>query len=114
VVVYRTTAGEPERGPKPEPGRERGRATRTPERENGGRSLASYGPLVTVTRIVDGDTVEVSPPVRGISEARLLLVDTPESRDPSEGVEPLGLEASAFTERELEGERVAVQLDALT
>ena len=38
-------------------------------------------------------------------------MNTPETKDPSEGVEPLGPEASAFTERELEGERVAAQLD---
>ncbi len=38
-------------------------------------------------------------------------MDTPETRDPSEGVEPLGPDASAFTERELEGERGAAQLD---
>lgn len=133
VVVYRTTVGEseqeperkPERGPRQGPEREpeagrRGqerRDTGTPERGGGGggeRSLASYGPVVTVTRVTDGDTVEISPPVRGISEVRLLLVDTPETRDPSEGIEPLGPEASAFTERALEDERAAAQLDEET
>lgn len=110
-VVYRTTVAEPEREPEQEPGREREGAEGSPERDAGGRSLASYGPVVTVTRVVDGDTVEISPPVRGISEVRLLLVDTPETKDPSEGVEPLGPRASAFTERALKDKRAAAQLD---
>ena len=36
-----------------------------------------YDATVTVTRVVDGDTVEISPAVEGVSEVRLIGVDTP-------------------------------------
>jgi len=51
------------------------------------------GPSMTVTRVVDGDTIEVS--VGGRTDTvRLILVDTPEVFG---GVECYGQEASAFT-----------------
>jgi micrococcal nuclease len=65
----------------------------------------------TVTRVVDGDTVEISPAVGGIEEVRLIGVDTPETVDPSEGVEPYGPQASSFTKAQLEGKRVALEFD---
>jgi micrococcal nuclease len=36
----------------------------------------------TVTRVVDGDTVEISPAIGGIEDVRLIGVDTPETVDP--------------------------------
>ncbi len=65
----------------------------------------------TVTRVVDGDTVEVSPAIGGKDEVRLIGVDTPETVDPDSPVQPYGQEASRFTTRELEGERVRLEFD---
>ena len=65
-------------------------------------TLAQEGTqIVTVERVVDGDTIEVSPAVSGTEDVRLLGVDTPETVDPGEPVEPFGPEASAFTKRNL-------------
>jgi micrococcal nuclease len=69
---------------------------------------------VTVTRVVDGDTVEISPAVEGVSEVRLIGVDTPETKDPSEEVEQFGPEASEFATARLQGQQIAVELDAGT
>ena len=66
---------------------------------------------VTVTRVVDGDTVEVSPAIGGKEDVRLIGVDTPETVDPNEDVQPYGPEASRFTTRELEGARVTLEFD---
>lgn len=66
---------------------------------------------VEVTRVVDGDTIEVSPNVEGTSDVRLIGVDTPETVAPGEPVEPCGPEASAFTTEQLEGEQVTLEFD---
>ncbi len=62
------------------------------------------GPMVTVTRVVDGDTIEVS--LRGRT-----VVDTPETVHPSEPVECFGPEASSFTSARLSGQRVRLEFD---
>jgi endonuclease YncB( thermonuclease family) len=63
---------------------------------------------VSVTRVVDGDTIEVSPQVEGTTDVRLIGVDTPEVF----GVEePCGPEASAFTTERLEGQDVTLEFD---
>jgi micrococcal nuclease len=74
-------------------------------------AMAQTSQNVTVTRVVDGDTIEVSPVVSGTEDVRLLGVDTPETVDPGEPVEPYGPEASAFTKQQLEGERVTLVFD---
>ena len=53
-----------------------------------------------VERVVDGDTVELG---GGVGKARLIGIDTPEVYG---GVECFGREASAYAERQLDGERV--------
>jgi len=63
----------------------------------------------TVTRVVDGDTVYVRFRDREL-DVRLIGIDTPEV-DPSIGVDCYGDEASAFTERELDGRRVNLEFD---
>jgi micrococcal nuclease len=63
---------------------------------------------VSVTRVVDGDTIEVSPQVEGTEDVRLIGVDTPEV---SGGVEPCGPEASDFTTEQLEGQDVTLEFD---
>jgi micrococcal nuclease len=63
---------------------------------------------VSVTRVVDGDTIEVSPRAAGKTDVRFIGVDTPEV---FEGEEPCGPEASAFTTRQLEGQDVTLEFD---
>lgn len=69
---------------------------------------ADYDATVTVTRVVDGDTIDISPSVRGLSRVRLIGMDTPEVYF---GQQPYGQQASAFAKRELEGEEVGLELD---
>jgi micrococcal nuclease len=71
-------------------------------------NLAEFGKVVTVSRVVDGDTIEDSPAVGGIPEVRLIGVDTPETYG---GTEPYGEKASAFTTQRLEGRQVALEFD---
>lgn len=64
------------------------------------RSVSTY-----VTRVVDGDTVEVE--LEGETEdVRYIGVDTPETVKPEEPVECFGPQASAFNHRLVEGKRV--------
>jgi micrococcal nuclease len=53
----------------------------------------------------------VNPAVGGTGDVRLLGVDTPETVNPNEPVEPYGPEASAFTQQQLEGERITLIFD---
>jgi micrococcal nuclease len=64
-----------------------------------------------VTRVVDGDTVDISPAVEGNDRVRLIGVDTPETRDPDCGVQPYGNEAKAFATSELQGQEVGLEFD---
>ena len=69
------------------------------------------GPLRgEVTRVVDGDTIEVALG-GGVEDVRLIGVDTPETVKPGEPVECFGPEASSFTSELLEGETVLLVLD---
>jgi micrococcal nuclease len=93
---------EPEPEPQPEPERQ---ALPPPSPEE---KLADLGKVVSVTRVVDGDTIEVSPAVGGIADVRLIGMDTPETYG---GTEPYGGKASAFTTQQLEGRQVALEFD---
>lgn len=66
----------------------------------------------TVTRVTDGDTIEVWPEIDGVNDVRFIGVDTPEKYGP-EGSQPLADEAAAFTERVLEenDNRVTLRFD---
>lgn len=65
---------------------------------------------VAVTRVIDGDTIEVF--LAGHHEkVRLIGVDTPETVDPSEPIGCYGKQASRFTTNILEGETVSLELD---
>lgn len=70
-----------------------------------------YGATVTVTSVVDADTIRIRPAVDGYDEVRLIGVDAPETRDPDCEVQPYGPEASAFTTSELQGEEVDLEFD---
>jgi len=66
--------------------------------------------VVTVTRVVDGDTLVIE--LNSTKEyVRLLGVDTPESVKPGVEVQPGALEASEFT-KQLEGRQIILTYDA--
>jgi micrococcal nuclease len=74
--------------------------------EGGGRSARA-----TVTRVVDGDTVEVS--MGGVNEdVRYIGIDTPESVVPGQPVECFGERAGRFNARLVDGEQVRLVFDA--
>ncbi|MGI8314572.1 thermonuclease family protein [Halobacillus mangrovi] len=76
------------------------------QRENPLDSL----PAATVTRVIDGDTIEIE--MNGKTEdVRLLLVDTPETKHPDLPVQPYGPEASQFAEDTLNDKQVRVEYD---
>jgi micrococcal nuclease len=64
-----------------------------------------------VVRIVDGDTIEIM--VDGNKDTvRLLLVDTPETKDPNEPIQPFGPEATSFAETVLsDNPLVRIEMD---
>ena len=66
--------------------------------------------LVTVERVVDGDTVIVHLEDGTRERVRLLLIDTPESVKPDTEVQPFGEEASDFA-KELMPEGETVELE---
>ncbi|MFD1416574.1 thermonuclease family protein [Oceanobacillus jeddahense] len=66
--------------------------------------------LVTVERVVDGDTVIVHLEDGSRERVRLLLIDTPESVKPDSEVQPFGEEASDFA-KELMPEGETVELE---
>lgn len=64
----------------------------------------------TVTRVVDGDTAEIT--VDGAKRrVRFLGVDTPETVHPNKPVQFFGPEASAFTKESLTGKHVWLEYD---
>jgi micrococcal nuclease len=67
-----------------------------------------YDATVRVTRVVDGDTIDISSSVSGRSRVRLIGMDTPEVYF---GTQPYGPEASAYAKQHLEGEEVSLELD---
>lgn len=69
---------------------------------------AQQSSTATVTRIVDGDTVQVTVD----RDVRLIGVDTLDTVEREDPVEPYGPQASAFTKKQLEGKRVTLQFDA--
>ncbi len=112
------------------------RSTATPSRQTTstpGDTPAARGPgdgsewTVTVTRVVDGDTMEVRFPNGEVDTIRLIGVDTPETTlsrvdpDEFEGIPNTtagrdwlydwGQRASRFAADELEGERVRIAVD---
>lgn len=65
----------------------------------------------TVTRVVDGDTAEIT--VDGTKhKVRFLGVDTPETVHPNKPVQFYGKEASNFTKESLTGKRVWLEYDS--
>jgi micrococcal nuclease len=77
----------------------------------GAGNLKDRGLRVTVSRVVDGDTVEITPAVDALTEVHLIGVDTPETSHPTYGEQPYGQQAKEFTVTRLEGKRVALEFD---
>jgi micrococcal nuclease len=111
-------AARPERSPH----RDRDRATtqpsqtpepaQTPKPGQGVRGQAK-GPVSggwKVTRVVDGDTVDVTRGGRTLT-VRLIGIDTPETVHPTEPIECHGPEATLFATRRLLDEPVALEFD---
>lgn len=75
-----------------------------------GVGLAGQDGLYRVTRVIDGDTIEID--LNGRRErVRYIGIDTPETVHPNRGVEPYGLAASAANRRLVEGRKVRLELD---
>lgn len=84
----------------------------TPSAASSGRSSSgAAGTTVTVSRVVDGDTVDVSPEIEGQHSVRIIGADTPEDVRPGYPTQPLSLKAAAFTRTRLEGKRVRLTFD---
>jgi micrococcal nuclease len=77
----------------------------------GGRSGSGDAESAPVTRVVDGDTIEVRLDER-LEKVRLIGIDTPESVKPGTPVQCYAKAASAETERLLDGRRVTLRFDA--
>lgn len=73
------------------------------------RASASSGNTekVRVEAVTDGDTIEISRPVSGRTEVRLIGIDTPEVYG---GQQPLGPRASAFAKQRLQGQTIRLEL----
>jgi micrococcal nuclease len=69
------------------------------------------GTLVTVQKVVDGDTIDISPAVSGKDRVRLIGVDTPETKEPGCVPQPYGQEASAFTQSRIGTRQVRLEFD---
>jgi len=65
-----------------------------------------------VTRVVDGDTIDVALDSGRIERVRLIGIDTPETVDPRKPVQCFGQEASAHAKELLDGQTVFVELDS--
>jgi len=73
-------------------------------------TVSSQQPLYTVTRVIDGDTIEISDGQNEI-KLRLIGVDTPELRHPKKPVEYFAQEASDFVTALLLNKQVSLELD---
>ncbi|MFM8527132.1 MAG: thermonuclease family protein [bacterium] len=69
------------------------------------------GTPVFVSRVVDGDTIEVTMPNGRTEDVRYIGVDTPETVAPGEPVGCFGPKASAFNEALVEGRRARLRFD---
>lgn len=73
-------------------------------------AVSNQGVTAKVTRVIDGDTIEVD--LNGKTEKiRFIGVDTPETVHPTRGVESYGKEASDYTKKALSGKSVGLEFD---
>ena len=73
-------------------------------------SVPAHSENAVVVRVIDGDTIRVA--LSGeLTTVRLLGVDTLETKHPTKAVQPLGPEASAFTQAALDRQTVRLEAD---
>jgi endonuclease YncB( thermonuclease family) len=65
----------------------------------------------TVTRVVDGDTLDIALDNGPIERVRLIGIDTPETVDPRKPVQCFGQEASAHAKELLDRQTVSIEMD---
>ncbi|MEI6378415.1 MAG: thermonuclease family protein [Candidatus Falkowbacteria bacterium] len=65
----------------------------------------------TVSRVIDGDTLDADCAGK-ITRVRMIGVDTPEVVDPRKTVQCFGQEASAFSKKQLSGQKVKLEADS--
>jgi micrococcal nuclease len=82
-----------------------------PEPEEEDPEQSSFEATTTVTRVVDGDTLDISPALEGMTRVRLIGVDTPETSDPDCGKQPYADEAKTFTTSRLQRQQVGLEFD---
>lgn len=78
--------------------------------EEKAKQLSEHYQKAKVSRVVDGDTIEVVYDGHAY-KLRLIGVNTPETKHPQKGVEFFGKEASAFTEEKLNGKDIYLEKD---
>ncbi|MYL34716.1 nuclease [Pontibacillus yanchengensis] len=62
-----------------------------------------------VVKIIDGDTISVK--INGKKDTvRMLLIDTPETKHPSQPVQPFGPEATAFAKKRLNNKHISLEI----
>jgi micrococcal nuclease len=71
----------------------------------------NYQTTGTVTRVVDGDTVEVTGQAGGVVTVRVLGIDSPETKDPRQPVQCWGPQATRFAQDTLNGKQVRLFTD---
>lgn len=77
------------------------------EQDRGITELSSDEKWFEVTRVIDGDTIELE----NGEKVRYIGINTPESVDPRKKVECLGKEAATFNKSLVEGKRVRLEKD---
>ncbi len=69
-------------------------------------ALAPQGTVVTVERVISGDTIQIRPAIEGINKVRLIGIDAPET-----GGQPFGDPAAAQANSIIGGRKVALGFD---
>ncbi len=64
-------------------------------------------PVYSVTRIIDGDTIEVE----RLGKIRYIGINTPEIHHPTKGIEPYGFEAMTANRNLVDGKKVKLEYD---
>lgn len=64
-----------------------------------------------VISVIDGDTIKVKLADGNEERVRMTLIDTPETKHPKVGVQPIGEEATEFTTAQLTDQDVVLELD---
>ena len=86
--------------------------TKTTQKKADPISIAANGLYyVRVTRVIDGDTVEVAFNDTHKERVRLIGVDTPETVHPQKAAQKYGKEASDYTKKELTDKKVWLNMD---